>query len=108
MKSIEDLVLCDWHGESVEVHVKAKIEDGELTLSWQDLGPYVEKTWGDSDYEYWYHLDRENTKKLMELIQGKEDPKAALLREFRGEGGCRALRELCEENGIKYEFSSYV
>ena len=108
MKGFEDLTLCDWHGDRVEVHVRADLKDGELTLSGQDLGPYVEEIWGDSDYEYWYHLDKENTEKLLEAIGGIDDPKAALLREFRGEGGCRALQEFCNENGIKYGFSSYV
>ena len=50
MKSIEDLVLCDWHGESVEVHVKAKIEDGEqelLVTDFRNLGnQYLQHTEG--------------------------------------------------------------
>ena len=67
---MKDLVLCDWHGDGVEVHVRASIEDGGLTLSGQDLGPYVEEVWGDSDYEYWYHLDKESTEKLLKEIGG--------------------------------------
>ena len=67
-----------------------------------------ERIWGDADYEYWYELDKENTEKLLSVIHGEEDPKAALLREFNGEGGCRVLRELCKNNGIQYKFHSYV
>ena len=37
-----------------------------------------------------------------------KDPESALLREFSGEGGCRALREVCRKNGIQYRFDSYV
>ena len=108
MKNFSDLVLCDWRGKRVEIHIKASIVDGELTLSGQDLGISTNETWGDSDYEYWYHLDKENTEKLLEIIHGSDDPKTALLREFRGKDGCKNLRELCEKNGIRYEFSSYV
>lgn len=108
MKDFSGLVLCDWHGDRVEVHVRAEIENGELLISGQDLGPYVEAAWGDSDYEYWYHLDKENTEKLLKAIDDVDDPKEALLREFYGEDGCRMLRKLCEENSIKYEFNSYV
>ena len=108
MRDFGGLVLCDWHGDKVEVHVRADLKDGELTLAGQDLGPYVEEAWGDSDYEYWYHLDRKNTEKLFSIIQGEDDPKTALLREFSGEGGCRALREICEKKGLVYKFDSYV
>ena len=107
MKDFRDLVLCDWHGARVDVHVSARLENGELTFEGQDLGSYVEDAWGDSDYEYWYCFDKENTAKLLSVIRGEQEPEAALLREFSGEGGCRALRALCERNGIRYRFDSY-
>ncbi len=109
MKSFTNLVLCDWRSERVDVHVRASLSSGgELKFSGQDLGPYVEEVWGDLDYEYWYSFDRENTEKLLTVIHGEEDPEAALLREFSGEGGCRRLREVCEANGIRYSFFSYA
>ncbi len=108
MKDFTGLTLCNWHGDRVEVHVRADMTDGALTFSGQDLGPYVEQVWGDSDYEYWYSLDRENTGKLLSAIHGEQDPQAALLREFSGEGGCRKLRQTCEGNGIRYNFHSYA
>ena len=108
MKGFKGLVLCDYHSGRVDVHVRADIRYGALTISGHDLGPYVEGSWGDEDYEYWYKLDRKNTEKLLDVIHGSGDPKSALLREFSGEGGCRALVKICEENEIKYSFQSYV
>ena len=108
MKDIIGLVLCDFRTDRVEVHVHADYCGGKLTISGQDLGPSVEAFWGDSDYEYWYSFDTENTEKLLSVIHGERDPEAALLREFSGEGGCRALRKICEKNGIQYRFDSWV
>lgn len=108
MKDFTGLVLCDYRSERVDVHVRADLQDGVLTFSGHDLGPYVEEMWGDDDYEYWYTLDKENTEKLLTVIHGEEDPEAALLREFSGEGGCRNLRKVCRRNKIKYDFSSYA
>ena len=99
MKEIRGLILCDWHGEQVEVHVRADLKDGELTISGQDLGARVEEAWGDSDYEYCYCFNKKNTDRLFSSIHGEDDPEATLLREFSGEGGCRALREVCENMG---------
>ncbi len=107
MKSFRSVVLCNYHDERINIHVHADLQNGELTLSGHDYGQPVDEIWGDSDYEYWYHLDKENTEKLLAVIHGEEDPKAAIKREFSGKGGCRALRELCNKNGIKYEFHSY-
>ena len=108
MKSFKGLVLCNYHDERINIHVQADLQNGKLTLAGHDFGKTVEGVWGDSDYEYWYSLDRENTKKLLAVIHGEEDPKAAVLREFSGEGGCKALRDICNQNEIQYEFHSYI
>ncbi len=108
MKNFNGLVLCNYRSDRVEVHVRASIEASALTVEGQDLGAAVEQFWGDSDYEYWYSFDAENTAKLLSVIRGEQDPESALLREFSGESGCRALREVCRKNGIQYRFDSYV
>lgn len=108
MKDFTGLELCNEHGLTAEVHVRASLTDGALTFAGHDLGSYVEDFWGDSDYEYWIELDKENTGKLFALIHGEKDPEAALRREFSGLEGCSRLREMCTENGIKYSFFSYV
>ena len=102
------LELCDWYSDRVEVHVRAKMNDGALTFEGQDLGPYVEDFFGDLDYEYWYIFDQESTGRLLHVIHGEEDPEAALLREFSGEDGCRRLRKVCMDQGIQYGFFSYA
>ena len=108
MKDFKNLVLCDYRSERVDVHVRASLTDGSLTVSGHDLGPFVKDFLGDDDYEYWYEFDRENTEKLMAAINGEEDPESALLREFSGEDGCSKLRDLCNSKDIKYRFFSYV
>ena len=108
MEGFMGLTLCDWHSDRVEVHVRASLSDGVLTISGHDLGYLVEEAWGDSDYEYWYSLDRENTDRLLRVIHGEQDPQEALLREFSGEAGCRKLVEICKKHGIRYSFDSYV
>ncbi len=108
MKDLSNLSLCDWRSERVDVHVSADLVNGALTISGCDLGPLVEEVWGDLDYEYWYSLDEQNTEKLFAAIHGETEPEEALLREFSGEGGCRAFREICGNNGIQYRFDSYV
>ena len=108
MKDFNNLVLCDYRSENVDVHVRASLTNGFLSISGHDLGPFVEDSWGDEDYEYWYEFDRKNTEKLIAAIHGEEDPEAAMFREFSGEGGCSKLRSLCDKKDIEYHFSSYV
>ncbi|MBR0372920.1 MAG: hypothetical protein IJH91_00120 [Mogibacterium sp.] len=107
MKEFKGLVLCEFRSERVDVHVWADLAGGALTVAGQDLGPQVETFWGDDDYEYWYSFDRENTARLLAALGGEDDPAQAFLREFSGLDGCRALRNLCEKNGIRYKFFSY-
>lgn len=107
-KNMSPVTLCYVIRSDVTIRVWATITDGKLEIAGQDLGEFVEEVWGDSDYEYWYNFSREETDKLLGVINGKKNPAEALEREFSGESGCRRMRELCEANGIKYEFFSYV
>lgn len=106
--NMSQVILCDVRRSDLWIRVWATITDGRLMISGQDLGRFVEKIWGDSDYEYWYNFSREETDKLLRAINGKKNPAKALLREFSGESGCMRMSELCEANGIEYEFSSYI
>ena len=108
MKDMKNVDLCSNKEKDLWIHVWASITDGELAVSGQDLGSYVENSWGDSDYEYWYTFTTEETVKLLDVIGGAEDPEAALVREFNGVNGCRKLVRLCDREGIKYSFYSYV
>lgn len=108
MKDFKRLVLCNYHDSQVEVHVRADLTDGKLTLTCQDFGPVVEEIWGDDDYEYWYLFDRKETAKLIKALHGESDPEGALLKHFSGEGGCGKLTDFCDKRGITYKFTSYV
>ena len=65
------------------------------------------EAFGDSEYEYFYHFDRENTDHLFRLLAPEgQDVRNVLKRRLCGMDGCQALREFCEGNGIKYGFFS--
>jgi len=80
-------------------------------ISGQDLGGSVSEFFGDSDYEYWYSFDVENTKLLFTKLSEqtpKLDVKELLSDNFSGLDGCSNLRNFCEKFGVKYDFSSYA
>lgn len=108
MKEFRDLVLCDYKSDKIWIIVRASLVQGALELAGHDLGDNVKNFWGDDDYEYWYRLDAKETKRLLKLIHGIWSPLETIKREFSGPDGCRKLRELCDKNGIRYEFYSYV
>lgn len=103
-------VLCDYKLNNVSVYVKASISGGELLISGQDLGSLVGEIFQDSDYEYFYSFDKENTKKLLESLKpsAEIDELLNLLADkFSGVDGCRLLRKHCEEKKIQYKFHSF-
>jgi|GEM_PF-1507552 len=108
MINFSDMVLCDISSKKVDVHIRVSGDDEGLHFSGYEIGPVVDDSWGDDDYEYWYNLDAENAEKLLELIEGTDDPKAALVREFSGTDGLRKRTDLCNQNNIEYSFHSYV
>ena len=55
--------------ESVSVHLDARIDDdGSLNLEGKDIGDSVEKYWGDSDYEYFLYVKKEDKEKIPLLL----------------------------------------
>ncbi len=108
MQEFEDLVLCSYRDEKIDIYVTASLIDGTLKISGDDVGRNVEEIWDNDDYEYWYTLDKKDTKKLLQIIKAGKSPEEAILREFGGVDGCRKFREICNTNGIKYKFFSYV
>ena len=106
--NLHNVELCNEGNEQISIHVRADIENGALTISGQDLGSFCETFWGDSDYEYFYHFSADETEKLLTAIGGSENPAEALTERFSGADGCQKLRELCREEKIRYDFSSYV
>ncbi|MEO4005041.1 hypothetical protein [Flavobacterium sp. CAU 1735] len=114
-KSIDDVekfYLCEYRdGSRLSVNVWAAINSGRLLISGQDLGDFVKERFADSDYEYWYSFDVENTKVLITKLSEQNptlDIKALLTENFSGLDGCRNLRDFCKEFDIRYDFSSYI
>jgi len=112
IKDFDSFNLCESRDNPrLTVIVDAAIRNGCLLVSGQDLGNSVSEFFGDSDYEYWYSFDIENTKLLITrlLEQNPElDVKELLSDNFSGIDGCSNLRNFCEKFGIKYKFSSYA
>ncbi len=97
-------------GETIEIarqegaefrSVRLNIEDdGTVTMDAQDMGPSVEKIWGDSDYEFWIRVAPAALPKLAyELLYEK----------FAGQlGAVDAFRDWCKAHGVEHEFGSWV
>lgn len=94
-------------------------ETGDLVIDGQDIGPLVERIWGDSDYEYWLRIPRAEKEKLYRsLAQPSVGPDhaqkldgellAALLHRFNDSGAFTAIRDWCGAHGIPAAFSSYT
>ena len=111
IKDFDSLRLCKYKSARLDVHISASIKNGCLLISGHDLGAVVEEFYDDSDYEYWYSFDIENTKLLITRLSEQKpelNVKELLLDIFRGESGCSNLSDFCEKFGIKYNFSSYA
>ena len=108
MRNFNGLVLCDVRRDDVNIHVRAGINDGCLTVVGQDMGSLVESVWGEYGYEYIHSFDEANTGALLRLIGGLKDPETALKREFSGEDGFSKMEKFCDKNGIEFSFWSYV
>ena len=68
-KPIKKIVMQKCQTESVAVYLEAHVDDdGSLNLEGQDIGDSVEKYWGDSDYEYFLYVKKENKEKILPLL----------------------------------------
>ena len=92
-------IICNL---TIYLHLK----DGKLTISGQDFSMLVEELFGDSEYEYFYALNQENTLLLAALLKG-ETFAEALVNYFSGLDGCKRFREFCDAHNIEYESHTY-
>lgn len=66
---IKKIAMQKRETESVSVSLDAHIDDdGSLNLEGQDIGDSVEKYWGDSDYEYFLYVRKEDKEKIPLLL----------------------------------------
>jgi hypothetical protein len=104
--------LCRCKTARLEVHVSASIRDGGLLISGQDLGPDVEEFWGDSDYEYFYSLTLDDTRKLHDLLKTDSKQDIGLLEliklYFSDLDGCDNFKKYCDQHDIQYSFFNYA
>ena len=105
------LELYQLKNESIWCTITADLSDGKLCISGQDLGRRVMELLGTDEYEYFLSLDEENTRKLFESLGCAEEPDAEKLQvikdTFENSRADSALKDYCEERGIKTSFWSY-
>ena len=92
--------LYESRGET-SVFIDIEIKDtGEVLMSGQDVGKSPEEYWGDSDYEYWLYIGQEHKDLLLlSLIKKMFGGRSEAFSKFR---------EFLIENGIPYQFDSWV
>ena len=80
--------------------VRLHVGEEALVLETQDVGPEVEKWWGDWDYEFWTTVPRQAWGQLLAALVVElmsDDPKAT-----------DRLREICKKHGVEHGWSSYA
>ena len=66
---MQPVTLVQRETAEVSVNLTAEVNsEGELVLSGQDLGPFVEKMMGDMDYEYWTTVASDQKQKVLVLL----------------------------------------
>lgn len=75
-------------------------KDGSLSVHGHDMGPIVEKVWGDSDYEYWTRIPPEAFAKLAFAL---------IRRHYMGrERAVEEIRDLCAEADVPHKFDTWA
>ena len=114
MEVPEDFRLTEWKSSDTDDSLcadatcfSATYRQGALVIGGQDFDREPNPITGDLDYEYFYSFDSENTLKLRNLLtadgSGFQD---ALRSIIASESPVAALREICEKQGIGYEYFS--
>jgi hypothetical protein len=97
-------------------------DQGDLVVAVQDLGPEVERLFGDSDYEWWVVVQASDRPKLLERLMAEQSRSAALTAgaedavllslledKFAGRPSASAeLEEWLTANGIAFKRSVYI
>ena len=87
-------------GGSTSVHIEVCVKNnGDLRFSGQDIGQAPATMFGDSDYEYWLTVPKNQKDRfLLALIEKLYAGNCGLISE---------LQDLMAEKGISYEFFAY-
>ena len=80
--------------------VRLYLTDGGLQLLGHDMGPAVERIWGDDDYEFWVEIKPHAMRQLaFALLRDRYAGRKDAVSEFR---------EFCKQNAIEHEFDNWV
>jgi hypothetical protein len=74
--------------------------DGSVLMETQDMGEYVERIWGDSDYEFWMDVPAGALPKLVfALLRDRYAGRAGAVDEFRN---------FCKQETIDHKWDSWA
>jgi hypothetical protein len=92
--------LVEYRG-STSVFIDAKIdEEGKFVVSGQDIGELPEQHFGDSDYEYWVVVSKNEKDRVLLALMEKL---------YLGNSkAVSAFMDLLKSKGIPYEFGSWT
>lgn len=92
--------------------ISVKIQDKKLTLSCGDSGSSCECMTGDDEYEYYYELDEDNTRRFIEVLRAgynnytADDFDAIISKTFGSENSTVMFERMCKREKINYRFIS--
>ena len=88
------IVLYNGSYLTMKRYITVEIKDNKLVFSLQDLGR--------EEYEAFYSLNEEETKKFLKLI-----PFRKIKKKFEGPEAMENFKKFCDSNAIKCEFSAF-
>ena len=87
------------------------IQERKLVLSVEDFGEVCESINGKDEYEFWYALDEDNTRRFLVQLRFKYGVRykleTILKKAFGKDNAPEEFRKFCEEVMVEYHFSSY-
>ena len=91
--------------------IYAKMENGKLTITRQNLGEFEKDYSQDGEVESYVFFNESNTKRLMSALQATSEVElfAILKKRFKkyGSGINREIQNFCDKHGIKYQTQTY-
>ena len=99
---MKETVLFDGKSGNIRVYIDAKITNGCLCISGQDLGDELIEYFGKDEHEYFYRLNKEDTERFFSLI-----PENSFAEKFSGPDACIKFRGFCRENNISYDLTTF-
>jgi hypothetical protein len=109
---MDKIMLFHMENPQVKVTIEAYFDGESLVIDGYDIGDFVEKYWGDSDYEYSTTVFAAEVIKLYALFNVGEGDKEGLLKAIAAtynDNSCYSnFRSFLAENGIRYESFSWM